>query len=260
MNRMKFNQHYLHSWIRVLGIFSILLFLAPTVLTADEQEMRGTFRLITLTSVPDEIYYRSNGEYILCRPRLNRFSKVYDFVLHGEANAVLRFYVKTTMEADGIQSGVAPQYRHVGAVNIPVANSYMLFLQPEVVGSKGKPQLKELNISLLVDRFVRDDSDGWLLFNSTDKAIFSRLGSGQSIAMVEPHSLSMIPIDAEKDFSLIEFAAKIDGESQVFYSTAWPVYEGARYLVIFYERKDSGGIAVCRVAGGGISGSKNGQK
>ena len=234
------------------GGLAVLLFASSTPLSGQTQEIQGQFRLLALTPIRADLYYAVGDALEACRPRLNRFSESYAFRFPADSDRMLRFYQKlpAAAAADSEAPAAAANYRPLGAVNVPASGDYLLFLRPQFVANGNSRSLEKMGFSLVEDDFAREGSAGWLFLNTTDQNIVGRIGQDGKPIRIEANEKRMLTVETEKQFDLVQFAARVDGEAQIFYSTAWPIYQNSRYMVIFGTRSQTDEIGVYRIAGG----------
>lgn len=237
--------------VRLLPAFLcgvLLLPFASTTLKAQTGEIRGQFRLLSLTPIRAELYYALDGEREACHPRMNRFSEFYEFRFPEGTERVLRFYQKLpdAPVADNEEAD-APRFRPMGAVNVPASGNYLIFLQPQFATEGRSRELQRLGTSLIEDDFAREGSEDWLFINTTDSAIVGRIGQEGNVVRIKAKGRQKATVRTEREFNLVQFAAQIDGEARVFYSTAWPTYANSRYMVIFGASSQNGEIGVYRI-------------
>ncbi|WP_269524545.1 hypothetical protein [Coraliomargarita parva] len=138
--------------------------------------------------------------------------------------------------------GVA--YSPIAQVGVPASGDYILLLESD-------PGQTAIRMALMPDRLAQTE-DGWLLINTTAKPIYVRVGATAKPVVLEAHSQILHEVIQTKELELVQFAARLDQDLRIFYSTAWPVYKNSRYLVFFRENAQTGRISVVRIAGGEV--------
>lgn len=211
--------------------------------------VQGEFRLISMTRISSPLYYFDGSEYREARTRLNRFSESYNFEFSEDWDGRLRFFTKNDGSASSPGDDATPSaFRSLGEVAIPGSGSFILLLTPVAEAGGTAGSLRALQIELMPDVFAQSDR-AWLLINLSDRTILARLGQNAAPIRLERRSQQMVNVQNMREFDLVQFAARIEGEPQLFYSTPWPAYQDTRYLVIFSDREDDT-ISVSRIAGG----------
>lgn len=219
--------------------------------------VRGEFRLISMTRISSPLYYFDGSEYREARTRLNRFSESYRFEFSAEWDGRLQFFTTNQGSASSpAVEGIPPAYRPLGEVAIPRSGSFILLLTPVAEAEGTAASVRALQIALMPDVFAQAGQEGWLFVNLSERTILARVGQDAAPIRLERQSQQMVDVKDMREFDLVQFAARIDGEPQIFYSTAWPAYQDSSYVVFFSDRED-GSISVVRIAGEAVRRSEN---
>ncbi|HKK19094.1 MAG TPA: hypothetical protein VJ952_10480 [Opitutales bacterium] len=180
-------------------------------------------RTLVLGDVPEmpERYLRTEEGYELVEFSKRQPSKL----IHAYRSEGLTLFAKSSAGGKDI-------YRAVDQAGLPAGAKSILLLCWD-----HDAELKYLAID---DNILEAKYDNWLMINTTGKAIGFRIGEDEKPFFIKPNSIQNCRIASQQGVGVgVEGRAEWDGEVKKFYSTYWPVREGQRSIVIFYQRGNS---------------------
>lgn len=123
----------------------------------------------------------------------------------------------------------SPEYRIVDKVKLPEAAESVLLLA--LVANDEQSYLA------IDANFLEASYDTWLMINTTSKPIFFKIGSEEEPFQIEPNNQKVckITLSAGSAASVLG-QAKLDDTMKTFYSTYWPIREGERSIIAFFEQ------------------------
>lgn len=205
----------------------------------------GEFRLLSSSRIGTDLYYFDGAEYVECRPLLNRMSASYEFDLES---AVIRFFHKEEVVDEN--GDASERLKPVGEVEIPGDGRYFLVLRPQYENPDRPYEVDSYRVHAMPDILHGAESGVWSFVNLTEHLVIARLGEEAAPQRIPPQSVEGVRVRPDRQYALIQFAARIQGEAQLFYSTGWPVRGTSNYLVIFLPGSERRPISVIRFSGG----------
>lgn len=242
--------------IRIVVLLTIVF--QWSALHANPDDFTANFRLLTLGRIGEDLYYRQGSDIAAVQPRLNRFSKSYQFTISEGDSPELTLYRKVGGSAPNNASTAGnggggepdPSYEPLGSVRFQAPGDYILVLNPVYVDPERPREIRSLRLGLMRDELASLPNDQWLMVNTTQTPIIARIGEDGEPFMIEARSRVQTQVKPDRSMELVQFAAEIeeDGGWRVIYSTGWPVFEETRYLILFTQRPNSDRIGVHRIA------------
>ena len=227
--------------IKAFPVLLLLLLTFARPASGEEPRLRGDFRILSSARMGTELFYFDGEEFQPCRPLLNRITAPYPFEL---ASPELRlFHREVTVNEEGEE---VVRHIPVGRAALPGPGSYLLFLSPEYVDPAQSVEVRAYQTQVMRNPFEAGRPGQWLFLNFTDHAILARIGEEGTALNLPPRGRLEWTADSTRAFTLVQFAARIENEPRMFYSSGWPVRPESAYVVIFGPGGRRNPIAVSR--------------